>query len=46
MACPICKGTKVVECSKCKGSGTVIGIIGTNKCSHCKGTGKVKCSCA
>jgi hypothetical protein len=46
MACPICKGSKVVECPKCKGSGTVTGIIGMNKCSHCKGTGKVKCSCA
>lgn len=47
MACPICKGKKVVECPKCNGKGEITSAIFSNsKCSNCKGTGKVKCSCA
>jgi DnaJ-class molecular chaperone len=49
MACPICKGKKVVDCPECKGKGTKDGgLLGGGKytCKHCKGTGKIKCSCA
>ncbi|MBN2285865.1 MAG: hypothetical protein JXI43_05415 [Tissierellales bacterium] len=47
MACPICKGKKVVECPKCKGKGYTFGGLGTRyTCGHCDGTGKIKCSCA
>ena len=47
MACPICKGKKVVECPDCKGKGSKnAGFGGKYKCKHCKGTGKIKCSCA
>jgi hypothetical protein len=48
MACPICKGKKVVECPDCKGKGKKDGgmLVGSYTCKHCKGTGKVKCSCA
>ena len=49
MACPICKGKKVVDCPQCKGKGKKdVGAILSKMatCSHCKGTGKIKCSCA
>ena len=47
MACPICKGKKVVECPNCKGKGYTFGGLGTKyPCDLCSKTGKVKCSCA
>ena len=45
MACPICRGTRVVECPRCKdksrlNDGNV--LWSASKCPHCKDTGKVQ----